>query len=717
MNFMSFFIQHKARFLLFLGIVLVGIGVFYKSTHEARAIVPVHCPTICETWDVGISGRRGGISFGIPFLDDLLNNVLGTKEGWVVKKEADSLSSAITDPLGTIMDLFKSVFSLDSITWFLARKVVHEFGQATVNWIRTGQDPFFSGGTEGSLFVTNIDELLLDAADNQASLMLRDYFGPSWDKLCSPFRLRVGLGLSQSYGRGYGSFGQKARCSITDIVDNVEDFYENFENGGWAAWIKTARYENTAWGLLTLAEEESRERETRAVRANQIDASAGLGFLGLRDCVKGVRRDGSVVRNPPNKPDIRCTDYLTKTPGRAVVDSFDQATRAQLDKVGAADEINEIIAALFDKLLSWIVGGGSGSKGLLGTVPPNFKEKLPTSPCGAPSGRPNGCVCSVNTQCRSNQCTNGTCAQPNTGVKKDIFTANISGSNKAWVVHRPYNSSNPLYGPVGEGNATPRWHIIQWNASNELPGETNHLGNTSDNTWSIEESRQGSSTQLRVKGVPQGSDSGFQLLSDTTGSNFIGCAAANELDLLMGPNPEGFIPASYPMGLIPMAERPSLGATGNYRLSFTARVMSGQHINDGVCATDTNVYSGVVGVHLINLRTFKHLQYQIIPYDSRGAGPTGWYDMDGSDGYCGSNDDIMNAYNKPRLIVGGGAVPYDIDVESRLHYYIQNAPSSCWGSDSKDMNDWKPLMYYIGSYINGKARGEIEILSSMLYVQ
>ncbi|OGZ44330.1 MAG: hypothetical protein A3J55_03470 [Candidatus Ryanbacteria bacterium RIFCSPHIGHO2_02_FULL_45_17b] len=407
---MSFVTQHKVHLLLFLATVLLSAGVFYASPHETHAAVPVYCPTICETWDVGLSGNNG-TGMGIPFLDD----VVGTQEGWFVKKEYSSLSSAISDPVGTLIDVAKSTFSYDSIAWFLARKVVHSFGQATVNWIRTGQDPFFSGGTEGSLFVTNIAEFLTDAADNEASLFLREYFGPAWNNLCSPFRLTVGQSLSQSYGRGYGSFGPQARCSLTDVVDNVEDFYTDFRNGGWDAYVKTARYENTPWGLLTLSAGTSRNREMVAVEANLNDFIAGAGFPGLRKCVLGYSTitAGEVVDNPSyDASNPLCIRSITQTPGRAIVDSFDQATRAQLDKVGAADEINEIIAALFDQLLSWVVGGGSGSGGLLGSSPPDFDTTLPSSPCGTSLGRPAGCVCSAATQCASNQCTTGICALP-----------------------------------------------------------------------------------------------------------------------------------------------------------------------------------------------------------------------------------------------------------------------------------------------------------------
>jgi len=352
---------------IFLCVVFVLIGSLVVPVKPAQAVVPVHCPTICDTWDVALSGPKGSVV-----------------QGWFVNKEfgLGGLPFSASNEVGSEAAAAFSI-SWDLIAWELARFVLQQFTEKIVLWIQTGQDPFFSGGTEGSLFVTNIDEFLLDAADNQASIMLRDYFGPSWDKLCSPFRLPVGLSLSQSYGRGYGSFGPKARCSITDIVENLEDFYEDFENGGWAAWMQTARYENTAWGLLTLAEEDSRERETRAVRANENDFLAGLGFPGMRKCVKGITVDGGPLINPTDPDDtnlVRCDKYLTQTPGKAIEDQLADSLGEEIRKLEAADEINEIIGHLFSGLMAWLIGGGSGGGGLLDTELKGGGEPPPTSP-------------------------------------------------------------------------------------------------------------------------------------------------------------------------------------------------------------------------------------------------------------------------------------------------------------------------------------------------
>lgn len=299
--------------------------------------------------------------------------------------------------------------SWDGLAWIAAKVILHEFSQQIVQWIRTGQSPLFSGGTEGSLFVTNIDEFLLDAADNSAAVFLSEYYRDAYDFLCTPFRLNVGLGLGHSYGRDYGSFRYQARCSITDIVGNLEDFYNDFSNGGWEAWFQTARYANNPLGLLTLSLDVDIGREHRAVNANSSDFLAGLGFPGLRECPPENQIPGPTQNGQPL---CKNNGYITKTPGKAIEDQVANLYGQEWRNLGIADEINEILFASFQSLLSWILSGGSDD-GLLGanirSVPPPRNRN-----CNTDTGRGFGCSCTVNTQCASNFCSpsTNTCSSP-----------------------------------------------------------------------------------------------------------------------------------------------------------------------------------------------------------------------------------------------------------------------------------------------------------------
>lgn len=321
-----------------------------------------------------------------------------TPEAGIAAKEL----SAYSNPLGMLST------SWDSIAWYFVKEMLHEFTQSIVNWIQTGQDPFFRGGTSGSLFVTNIDKFLLDGADNAASVFLEEYYGEeTWSQLCTPFRDLVGLGLSRSYGRDYGSFKFQAECTIQDIVANVEDFYNDFENGGWEAWLASASYANNPWGLLALGEETSRSRQSRASSANLNDFIAGLGFPGLRECPPENQLPGAT---PDGKPLCKNNGYITKTPGKAIEDQVANVYGNEFRSLEAADEIDEILFAGFRSLLSWALSSG-GDGGLLGENT-DIKPPPTNDDCSQSTNRPNACQCTIDTQCASNFCSpiTNTCA-------------------------------------------------------------------------------------------------------------------------------------------------------------------------------------------------------------------------------------------------------------------------------------------------------------------
>jgi len=386
---------------LFLFLLLIpSAAALFGFPGEARAIVP--------TWDVALSGPINPLG-SVPGVGGLPAPVR-----WFCDKEA---CPAFTNPSSLITGL-SSQFSLDAIMWWLAKVILHQFTQGIIHWIRTGQDPFFAHGTEGSLFVTNIDQFVLGAADNAAGVFLSNYLGPeTYNQLCRPFRLNIAQLLGNSFGgRNVGSFRFKARCTVTDIVANLEDFYNDFDNGGWAAWAATANYENNPLGLAILATEHSRELQNRAATANHSDFLAGLGFPGLRECVKTRLKKNPDGTLPPPKADgtlqLDCepNGYITKSPGKFVEDELSQASGQEISKLGAADEINELVSSVFSSLVTWLISGGSGSRGLLQSSTGDSQDSGGNT-CGS-NNRGQGCSCTSNTQCASSNCYQGICLAP-----------------------------------------------------------------------------------------------------------------------------------------------------------------------------------------------------------------------------------------------------------------------------------------------------------------
>ncbi|MBI3273599.1 MAG: hypothetical protein HYZ69_00490 [Candidatus Colwellbacteria bacterium] len=230
---MIFFRGMRCRILW--GGAFIFLGILFNP-FPVHATVPVTCPQPCFTWDVALSEKPVANIIGgnVPFIGTLLGSAVD-QVAWFERKESSAAKSIVTNPISALMQAATSILSWDSISWMLGRQILHVFTQEMVSWIRTGQ---FGGGP---LFTTDIVGELFNAADNAAGHFLAQYRSEEWYQLlCSPFRPHIYLAL----GRGRVPYIDRARCTVTDIVSNLENFYTDFSNGGWAAWFSTIEPQN-----------------------------------------------------------------------------------------------------------------------------------------------------------------------------------------------------------------------------------------------------------------------------------------------------------------------------------------------------------------------------------------------------------------------------------------------------------------------------------------
>jgi len=278
---------------------------------------------------------------------------------------------------------------VDTALKHLAKILFNQLKQSMIRWLQTG-DAF----REGPLMITNFDHFLLDAADLAASDFLKEYQAVS-DVLCTPFRDVIFKSVSKSYPRfGYTSlpFGKKARCSIEDIVVNLEAFYDNFNNGGWAAFAASTAFENNPSGLRLLAREEKFQREVRASRENRYDFETGSGFIASQICAEEEELQG-----PPTpdgqEPGRICKRTFKETVGSAVHSEIDSLFQNELNDYITADELSEIMFLLLDNIVALIWGGSGGLVGV--DVERTIHTPTSTTMPELPPGLPNTWDCEV----------------------------------------------------------------------------------------------------------------------------------------------------------------------------------------------------------------------------------------------------------------------------------------------------------------------------------
>ena len=234
-------------------------------------------------------------------------------------------------------------YGLDTVAYIAATITLKKITQKTVNWINSG----FKGNPG---YLSNPKQFFLDVGDGVASDFLSQ---AGLNQLCTPFRAQVRLALVKNY---ITDSDQNYTCTLDILRNNYNAFTSDFTQGGWDGWLKTTQnpqnkqygYKLTAKNRLTLevtGEQELFEKE--------LDKSGG--FLNLKRCPRGQEWVDPVSQVR------RClVEEVTVTPGTVINEQLTKTLGNSFERLGAADEINEVVTALVTQLVEQIAGKASG---------------------------------------------------------------------------------------------------------------------------------------------------------------------------------------------------------------------------------------------------------------------------------------------------------------------------------------------------------------------
>lgn len=155
----------------------------------------------------------------------------------------------------------------------LLHQILAKVTNSIVQWI---QSDFH--GKPG--FITDFDDYMRGAVDAAAGKFLQGFFGT---RLCSPFAVSLKMAINLPVP----TFDTRATCTLSDIVDNVEDFYADFTNGGWVAWKASLEPNNNAFGTMLMALNEKAAQEFAAQQ--KAGAEAPRGFKPTKKCMSATK--------------------------------------------------------------------------------------------------------------------------------------------------------------------------------------------------------------------------------------------------------------------------------------------------------------------------------------------------------------------------------------------------------------------------------------------
>lgn len=250
---------------------------------------------------------------------------------------------------------------IDDLAMILAKRMVDHIVSSTVKWAQSG----FEGNPA---YVTNPKQYFTDIADGVAGEFIQ---GSDLGFLCSPFQANIRLSLTQQYYEP-----APFQCSLTEIVGNIDNFYDDFSQGGWDAWFSMTQVPtNNPYGAYLAAKIELDSRLAEAVGLQKEQLNWDKGFIGWSDCevtnpepwVSDAGGGGTLPSRRPNPAHVQgkavgeCIKRgPTKTPGSVISDQLNQALPKGLDQLVTAQHINQLISAFAAGLLQRYVFGSKG---------------------------------------------------------------------------------------------------------------------------------------------------------------------------------------------------------------------------------------------------------------------------------------------------------------------------------------------------------------------
>lgn len=197
-------------------------------------------------------------TYAIPVIDGPLNALTAT--------------GAVTDAANWVTQLVK--WAKDELWKTLrdqiVKAIVNEINKQTVAWIQGNGEPKFVSDWKG--FLKNAAMEGVNQTISQSQLA----------DLCTPFAFQLQIALIPETK----PISQKAKCTISDIVENVEDFYESFENGGWLAYGASTNPENNLYMQLVMFDDDMKARSSLSEEKKKQEAGAGSGFLSVSKCLE-----------------------------------------------------------------------------------------------------------------------------------------------------------------------------------------------------------------------------------------------------------------------------------------------------------------------------------------------------------------------------------------------------------------------------------------------
>ncbi len=223
----------------------------------------------------------------------------------------------------------------------IKKMILDRIVDATVQWIKNGFKN--SGGP-----FLDVGAMLQDVG-NQA---IGEIANQAIPVLCGNFKLNLAFSLTQEPK----PFSQNVECSLTNVVDNVNNIFEDFKKeskGRWITYNSIWEPQNNYYGSALIAEDKKLTITEILTTQKNIEANMSLGFKAQEQCLpdKGT---GQIV-------------CKTVTPGSIIGRQIQQQVMPKDNAILSADDMATYLGAIADAVLyRYTILANGGLKKLLG---------------------------------------------------------------------------------------------------------------------------------------------------------------------------------------------------------------------------------------------------------------------------------------------------------------------------------------------------------------
>jgi hypothetical protein len=305
-----------------------------------------------------------------------LSSILGSLPGpSIIKAGSAAIDKIPSVPVNDLKHNAKdsgiSIFGINiGISW---NQLALNAGKAVVNSVVKSTIDWMNRGFDGSpAYVTDPGGYFANIADGVAGDFIK---GGDLGFLCSPIQAQVRLSLKKYYSSTY-----VPQCTLSKIGVNLENFYEDFSQGGWDAWREVTQIDsNNPYGAYLAAQVEIDNRVVAAVGDKKAALDWGQGFKSVATCAKRNASTDDLIKwqnahpndstippnyNPNYGPGVCIQEGAGITPGATVKSHLDAILPGNnyIKQLTSADQFDQLFTALYNGFMQKFA---YGKKGLL----------------------------------------------------------------------------------------------------------------------------------------------------------------------------------------------------------------------------------------------------------------------------------------------------------------------------------------------------------------